>query len=639
MGVGRLMLWVAAIAISTTQVQGCPSGCNCSQTTVGFSYRIRANCSYLGLSEVPSEDDMWENDVISVMQLVSNNISIITNVSFYNMDNLVAIDLEQNQISEVESGAFARLTKLIGLDMSKNKITYLHPETFINNDMLLFLDLSYNMLSVPTDNAFLISDSHIMIGLAACNLQHVSEITFSRVPNLLTLDLSSNNLQDFNLTILDDKESIKVFVIRNNSQVLSIEGSFPSALEKLDLSGTVFDLKKISFPYRNSLEMLNLNGCNLTEAPKTILERLTNLEELQLNNNNITHFDTATMNIFRGLRRLHLENNSISSIEMNTFDKTYIWKLVLSGNPIDFPESGPFFKAPFLQELEMRSCSISHIGNESFQEMKSLNYTDLSYNHIKLISRDAFIGLRELTTLLLQNNEIVTIERDSFLHNIKLTTLNLSGNPLVIPSDAPLLSAPSLKTLALAACGFTQLPLKVFSHSLHLNTLDISSNKFQFIDVKVFSKMKKLQSLNMFNNPFICDFQLRPLWLLCLDRNINCSASCGPEKGSWIVLEDVTAPEGTEDISTTTASTVMQPAIGDSKSEKQYSSGQSVASAVMLMLSLGFIVGVVVGLISGCVFLQKYLGINRREDAVYHSVASESITAESLQNLCVNDTS
>ncbi|CAI9742651.1 leucine-rich repeat and transmembrane domain-containing protein 2-like [Octopus vulgaris] len=108
-----------------------------------------------------------------------------------------------------------------------------------------------------------------------------------------------------------------------------------------------------------NVQILNLNGNNITNIAERAFENLSSLEILSLNNNQIKEITERTLRNLTNLKELDLQDNAIRSIEERTFH----------GHTK-------------LEQLEMKTNKISNIKKGNFQNHTRLSHLDLSHNNI-----------------------------------------------------------------------------------------------------------------------------------------------------------------------------------------------------------------------------------------------------------------
>jgi len=103
--------------------------------------------------------------------------------------------------------------------------------------------------------------------------------------------------------------------------------------------------------------------------------------------------------------------------------------------------------APRLIRLYADRCEIRRIGSGAFSHFRSLEYIDLSFNHVEHLAAEAFSGLPKLRTLRLDNNRLKAL-RPNVFRGLTLSILRLDEN-LIQDMDAQTFRDVEVETLNL----------------------------------------------------------------------------------------------------------------------------------------------------------------------------------------------
>jgi len=134
---------------------------------------------------------------------------------FRNMSNLVFIRLSSNKIEQVDRELFSHLRKLRHLHLEGNQIKQIDPDIFKTNHRLQWLYLRGNLLDNSNEKHFLHSSSLISLDISFCNITKIPNKFFSNLHNLVSLNLSDNRLQTFNMRAVP--QTLEVLDISGNS--------------------------------------------------------------------------------------------------------------------------------------------------------------------------------------------------------------------------------------------------------------------------------------------------------------------------------------------------------------------------------------------------------------------------------------
>ncbi|XP_015178999.1 PREDICTED: slit homolog 3 protein-like [Polistes dominula] len=321
------------------------------------------------------------------LDLSGNDLGALPDRTLAGLPSLTVLKLQENAISAVGDHALAGLPNLRSLNISSNKLVALPPELFAKTKELRELILSNNSLSVLAPGLLDALEELQLLDLSGneLNSRWVNRDTFSRLGNLLVLDLSFNTL-----TKIDSR----VFEGLYNLQILKLE--------------------------HNEIDML-LDGC---------FASLTNLHTLTLSQNKITRFDPSHAHGLTALEQLFLDGNRLRALHRRVFaNLTELKDLSLSGNSLtEIPYAVRVLHS--LKTLDLGNNHVSRIDNESFAGLNELYGLRLVDNKLENVSREAFSTLPALQVLNLANNFIRHVEQSAFAKNPVLRAIRLDGNRL-----------------------------------------------------------------------------------------------------------------------------------------------------------------------------------------------------------------
>ncbi|XP_029291780.1 extracellular matrix protein 2 [Cottoperca gobio] len=245
------------------------------------------------------------------------------------------------------------------------------------------------------------------LDMAENNIRIIAPQDFSGVPNLDTLDLSKNQLDD---------ESFS----RNPLSNLTF-------LKKLNLDGNLLTRIPALPP---SLEELKINNNKLSALTPHCFKGLINLLILELEENTL-HEGSVSPLTFRPLKRLldlQLDNNRFRSLPMGL--PPSLQELEMNENLIEEVTEETLKGCVHLKVLDL-SHNLLHeqgIATHAWSRLKTLEALDLSYNRFTSVPMDLPRRLQKLT---LQHNNISHIGAFTFRHmRSSLQSLHLSHNAL-----------------------------------------------------------------------------------------------------------------------------------------------------------------------------------------------------------------
>ncbi|XP_008572049.1 PREDICTED: vasorin [Galeopterus variegatus] len=243
-----LLLLLLLLALGP-RVQGCPSGCQCSQPQMVF-------CTARQGTTVPQD---VPPDTVD-LYVFGNGITTLDVGSFAGLQGLQLLDLSQNQIDSLPSGVFQPIANLSNLVLTANRLREITNETFRGLRRLERLYLGKNRIRHIQPGAFDTLDHLLELKLQDNELQVLPPL---RLPRLLLLDLSHNSLPALEPSVLDTA----------------------------------------------NVEVLRLAGLGLRQLDEGLFGRLRNLHNLDVSDNQLERVPPVIRGL-RGLTRLQLAGNT-----------------------------------------------------------------------------------------------------------------------------------------------------------------------------------------------------------------------------------------------------------------------------------------------------------------------------------------
>ncbi|KAK0056186.1 toll-like receptor 4 isoform X3 [Biomphalaria pfeifferi] len=436
------------------------AGAALSQSPCSFLNKV-VDCSSLSLETIhPS----WFPSDAHVILLNNNHLKSLADFSFAHVSNLTDLDLSSNEISHLEIGAFRGLTNLATLNLNDNRL--------------------------------------------CLNTKHISEQTFSDLPNLKVLNvIQDTDLRDCNVshTYLEPLRKLQRLSISANEEVLYFGSEFRSLtnLEALEVTGSAQVIHDKTFENLGAIQELYLkNMNNLFNISSSVFVPLTHLLSLKMENvlvdvqyvlsllepfvgKNMTEIylnivsttrEKATPNK-NGLltrkdtkyllqicvRSFTLINSYISYISMNAFGYSSVWSdclysLIVSDNPLQGSSSAMF---PLIKYTHLETITIE-------KALRSCDrFQDFQYSK-KEAALDILRKRREVTGL-----------EDKFLLNVTVndTFTSDAGAPNFLIIKLPV-SLRSLQMSRLVSSVALDVNL-LFLGAANVDYLDVSDNGFK----------------------------------------------------------------------------------------------------------------------------------------------------------------
>uniref|UniRef100_A0A1A9WP36 LRRCT domain-containing protein n=1 Tax=Glossina brevipalpis TaxID=37001 RepID=A0A1A9WP36_9MUSC len=256
------------------------------------------------------------SDSLRLLNLMHNNISLVTGNNFIKIKNLIELYLSWNSLQIIEPNAFEGLNSLQILDLSHNNLIALESNIFLPLQLLDSLYLSWNRNLNETKGIQEI-DFYTLLGIN---------------DELKVLRLQSCSL---NNTILPESVPLQELDLRHNA-LKRIPEFLPDSLEKLDISDNLLEtLQENDTKHLTHLREFFMDDMlYFTTIEEKALFHLKSVEKLSFQNNrrlkriherafgaNATHSPSLHSIIFRG-SALHSFNVSLATVfhQLTTLD-------------------------------------------------------------------------------------------------------------------------------------------------------------------------------------------------------------------------------------------------------------------------------------------------------------------------------
>ncbi|CAG4957394.1 unnamed protein product [Parnassius apollo] len=422
-----LLLALLALPLSALAAAGtCPWACACRPATL--------DCAHRGLLHAPRR---LPTDAHRI-DLQGNNLTIIFQSDFQNLNELKILQLSENQIHTIERDAFLSLNSLERLKLSNNRLGHLAEGLFVRLRHLQRLDLSRNELTAISRRTFRGLTALKSLHLDGNHLKCIDDKALEHLKSLEVLTLNNNNLTYLSLEpasvarlhtlrltdnplVCDCRVSRLLTALRAAVIVgvgarcqapATLRGALLTELEVHELvcnGPTITILAECSAeprcppPCRCTAEgTMDCREKLLSELPSTIPHRTT---EIRLEQNEIMEVGAGAFVAIKRVARIDLSNNKIAKIAADAFNGlTHLTSLVLYGNKIKDLPAGIFHGLTSLQLLLLNSNEISCIRKDTFRDLQSLKLLSLYDNNIRSIPNGTFDSLTGIQTLHLGRN-------------------------------------------------------------------------------------------------------------------------------------------------------------------------------------------------------------------------------------------
>ncbi|KAE8573499.1 toll-like receptor 6 [Halyomorpha halys] len=475
---------------------------------------------------------------------------------------LRTVDLGENYISNVDVPGFVGMTNLYGLRLIGNYVTNISQTTFADLPSLQILNLSRNKIRKIQSGAFDVNHNLQAIRLDANQLTHMKGI-FSDVSSLVWLNISDNNLQWFDYSLL------------------------PPGLQWLDLhKNNIAELENIyNLGAELKLQTLDVSFNKLTKVTAASIPD--SVELLFMNDNLITTVEPHTFIKKTNLSRVDLYANQIEGMELSALYLTPVAKdhplpeFYIGGNPFQCDCTMEWLQRinqldylrqhPRVMDLEAIYCKLLYnrerlyiplVEAESYQflcsykthcfalctccdfdacdcemtcpqnctcyhdqswaanivDCTSIGYTQipssipmdatevyLDGNSFGKLTSHSFIGRKNLVVLYANNSNIVAVYNHTFTGLRRLVSLHLESNHIKELLGFEFASLISLKELYLHSNLIEYIDNRTFTGLKQLEILRLDNNRLFKFEVSQFTANPYLVEISLSGNPWSCD--------------------------------------------------------------------------------------------------------------------------------------
>ncbi|XP_030845807.1 toll-like receptor 3 [Strongylocentrotus purpuratus] len=278
------------------------------------------------LKYINPNTDVWAVD-LNELHLSGNSLKIISELAFFGLQNLMLLDLSFNyDLDVLEITSFSKLTGIQTIALNYCRISRFQPVA--PNLTTLFMNNMNNPLAYMQP-AITFRDSQGLVNLeireSSLLIYNLWDKTlnvslFDGLSNLITLDLSKNNLDRY----FPDDFPARIFEQLSALQYLSLEDCHISCIHHLAFTGL------------ESLRMLNLRGNLIQQLNFDLFKMLDQVTIINLDDNLLSYLDEQLFSNNPRLTTLLLSNNRLTSLNQTTFEpiKSSLLSFDLSLNPI-----------------------------------------------------------------------------------------------------------------------------------------------------------------------------------------------------------------------------------------------------------------------------------------------------------------
>lgn len=251
--------------------------------------------------------------VLKSLKLNNNQLLSVSNL-FDGIEMLKYLDLSFNAIADLDADTFSKIFNLEMLNVSSNTLLTLNTMNLIkSNPHLMHLQVNNNRLTdIQAVNA-----QHLKV-LQANGNQIISAHLIGTT-SLEVLDLSKNNLnvKDFITIGLIDLRVLNL-AHNNLTSIRKVTSTLTPKLEVLDVSfNQIIDFDTDTLSHLTGLHVLNLEHSGITTIGKSTFRGLSQLISLDISYNELGTFDLRMFDGQNDLTEIFLDGNKLRNISLD----------------------------------------------------------------------------------------------------------------------------------------------------------------------------------------------------------------------------------------------------------------------------------------------------------------------------------
>ncbi|XP_053679901.1 toll-like receptor Tollo [Anopheles nili] len=479
--------------------------------------------------------------------------------ALYDVPLLRTLDLGENHISNVDNASFRDMVHLYGLRLTENNIEVIRRGTFDAMRSLHILNLSQNRLKTVEQSSF---DNNTKLQAIRLDGNYMTDIAglFTKLPNLLWLNISDNHLEVFDYALIPtglqwlDIHANKITELGNYFEIesqLSLSTIDASSNQLTEITGSAIP---------NSVELLYLNDNLISKVQSYTFFKKPNLTRVDLFGNKITTLDPNALRISavpedRALPEFYIggnpyqcdcnlnwlqKNNVDSRTQPRLMDLDSIYcKLLYNRGRTYVPlvEAQPnqflckyethcfalchccdFYACDCKMECPKQcTCYHDQSWTSNVVDCSRAGYDDrlpdqipmdstqiyLDGNNFRSLSSHAFLGRKRLKILFLNGSNIETISNRTFYGLKELEILQLDHNLVSELNGFEFEGLDNLKELLLHYNHITMIANHTFDHLHNLKILRLDHNRI--VEFNVWHLPKQLNEIRLAANPWPCE--------------------------------------------------------------------------------------------------------------------------------------
>ncbi|NP_001072526.1 leucine-rich repeat neuronal protein 3 precursor [Xenopus tropicalis] len=419
-----LGLAIATHGHTTPKKMDCPHSCSC-EIRPWFTPKsiyieaLTVDCNALDLYSVP--DKLPAKTQILLLQ--ANNIEEIKNTDHFPV-NLTGLDLSQNNLSLIANINFTNMHQILSVYLEENKLTELMEGSFSGLENLQELYINHNLISVISPKAFAGVSNLLRLHLNSNRLQMINSMWFEAIPNLEILMIGENpivNIEDMNFKPLIN-------------------------LRSLVLAGVnLTEIPDNAFLGLDKLESISFYDNKFIHVPSVALQKVVNLKFLDLNKNPVRRIQRGDFSNMLHLKELGINNMpelvSIDSLAIENLPE--LRKIEATNNPkLAYIHPNAFYRLPKLETLMLNSNSLSAIYRSTIEALPNLKEISIHSNPMRCDCVIRWINMNKTSIRFMEPDSLFCFDPPEFqglnIRQVHFREMMEICLPLIAPQSFPL---------------------------------------------------------------------------------------------------------------------------------------------------------------------------------------------------------